>query len=90
MASNSEPELREWDEKEEDSSESLAGDEENALPSQQQREAEAPASTSVEEEKPTSLQLQRTQSGPPNGGFKAWMQVAGAYFLFFNTWGVLK
>lgn len=22
----------------------------------------------------------------PNGGFKAWLQVAGAFCLFFNTW----
>ena len=22
----------------------------------------------------------------PNGGFQAWLQVAGAFFLFFNTW----
>ncbi|KAK6355590.1 hypothetical protein TWF696_004690 [Orbilia brochopaga] len=24
---------------------------------------------------------------PPDGGFKAWMQVFGAFFLFFATWG---
>ena len=24
--------------------------------------------------------------GPPNGGLKAWLQVAGSFFLFFNTW----
>ncbi|TGO40428.1 hypothetical protein BHYA_0037g00270 [Botrytis hyacinthi] len=23
---------------------------------------------------------------PPNGGLVAWMQVTGAFFLFFNTW----
>lgn len=23
---------------------------------------------------------------PPNGGFKAWLQVAGSFFLFFNCW----
>lgn len=23
---------------------------------------------------------------PPNGGFKAWMQVFGAFLLFFNSW----
>lgn len=22
----------------------------------------------------------------PNGGFRAWLQVLGAFFLFFNTW----
>jgi hypothetical protein len=25
---------------------------------------------------------------PPNGGIKAWMQVLGAFFLNFNTWGL--
>ena len=23
---------------------------------------------------------------PPNGGFAAWLQVAGSFFLFFNAW----
>ncbi|KAE9973395.1 hypothetical protein EG327_009110 [Venturia inaequalis] len=26
----------------------------------------------------------------PNGGFKAWMQVVGSFFLFFNTWGIMN
>ena len=25
---------------------------------------------------------------PPNGGFQAWLQVAGSFFLFFNAWYV--
>ena len=25
-------------------------------------------------------------SAVPNGGFKAWLQVAGSFFLAFNTW----
>jgi hypothetical protein len=24
----------------------------------------------------------------PNGGFKAWLQVLGSFFLFFNSWFV--
>ena len=24
---------------------------------------------------------------PPNGGSLAWLQVAGSFFLWFNTWG---
>lgn len=27
---------------------------------------------------------------PPNGGTKAWMQVLGAFFLNFNTWGIIN
>lgn len=23
---------------------------------------------------------------PPNGGFNAWLQVLGSFFLFFNSW----
>ena len=23
---------------------------------------------------------------PPNGGFAAWLQVVGSFFLFFNSW----
>lgn len=25
-------------------------------------------------------------SSIPNGGFKAWLQVVGTFFIFFNTW----
>ncbi|KAH9825744.1 Major facilitator superfamily (MFS) general transporter [Teratosphaeria destructans] len=27
-------------------------------------------------------------SPPPNGGIKAWLQVVGAFFFVFNTWGM--
>lgn len=27
---------------------------------------------------------------PPNGGLAAWLQVASAFFIFFNTWGLLN
>lgn len=27
---------------------------------------------------------------PPNGGTKAWLQVLGAFFLNFNTWGLIN
>ncbi|KAJ6094959.1 MFS general substrate transporter [Penicillium canescens] len=26
----------------------------------------------------------------PNGGLKAWLQVLGTFFIFFNTWGILN
>ena len=25
---------------------------------------------------------------PPNGGIVAWLQVLGAFFIYFNTWSV--
>lgn len=28
-------------------------------------------------------------SSPPNGGLVAWLQVAGSFFLFFNSWYVI-
>ncbi|KAK1758897.1 major facilitator superfamily domain-containing protein [Echria macrotheca] len=27
---------------------------------------------------------------PPNGGLHAWIQVLGAHFLFFNSWGIVN
>lgn len=27
---------------------------------------------------------------PPDGGLTAWLQVAGGYFLFMNTWGIIN
>lgn len=29
-------------------------------------------------------------SAIPNGGTKAWLQVLGAFFLFFNSWGIVN
>ncbi|KAF6806654.1 monocarboxylate [Colletotrichum sojae] len=28
-------------------------------------------------------------AAPPNGGLKAWMQVLGSFFIYFNTWGLV-
>ena len=28
------------------------------------------------------------EMGIPNGGFVGWLQVAGSFFIFFNTWYV--
>ncbi|PSR79696.1 major facilitator superfamily transporter [Coniella lustricola] len=27
---------------------------------------------------------------PPNGGLRAWLQVLGAFFMYFNTWGIVS
>ena len=87
MTSNYEPESRDPEEKEEKSQESLVDDEENALPSEQQKETGN--SSPAEEQKPTPPQS--NDPGPvPNGGFQAWLQVVGAFMLFFNTFGILK
>ncbi|KAK5064722.1 hypothetical protein LTR84_000556 [Exophiala bonariae] len=31
-----------------------------------------------------------TMPPAPNGGFQAWIQVLGAHFLFFNSWGIVN
>jgi hypothetical protein len=38
--------------------------------------------------KETRIQTNKelTPPPPPNGGLVAWLQVAGAFFLFFNSW----
>ncbi|KAF2719374.1 MFS general substrate transporter [Polychaeton citri CBS 116435] len=48
---------------------------------------EQPANT-TSELKPTPSPY--NPGPPPNGGLKAWMQVLGAFMLFFNTWGILN
>ncbi|KAK5999154.1 MFS-type transporter dbaD [Cladobotryum mycophilum] len=46
-----------------------------------------------EEQRPSELDdpsLAPPVSLPPNGGFAAWLQVLGAFLLFFNSWGVIN
>jgi hypothetical protein len=50
---------------------------ENTLPT------EAP---SREKHGPPIISTTTTINPPPNGGLTAWLQVAGSFFLFFNTW----
>jgi hypothetical protein len=48
-------------------------------------------STSKEESDtpPLVAQGQPALNPPPNGGLKAWVQVVGAFMLFFNSWYVV-
>ncbi|KIW20131.1 hypothetical protein PV08_00706 [Exophiala spinifera] len=39
---------------------------------------------------PANLTPEKGDEPPPNGGVLAWMQVAGAFFLYFNSWGTLN
>ncbi|KAH7032117.1 major facilitator superfamily domain-containing protein [Macrophomina phaseolina] len=41
---------------------------------------------------PADIQLPAppTPSPPPNGGLQAWLQVLGAHFLFFSSWGIVN
>lgn len=38
----------------------------------------------------SSAILELDLKAPPNGGLEAWLQVLGAFFLYFNTWGELS
>lgn len=35
----------------------------------------------------SSAIVELERKGLPNGGLKAWLQILGAFFLYFNTWG---
>lgn len=49
-------------------------------------------------EEPDGASLANVSSKPsvnniksvPNGGTKAWLQVLGVFFVFFNTWGIVN
>ena len=46
--------------------------------------------STVDEKKGVSdgeLAVQTPKSSVPDGGLQAWLQVTGAFFLWFNTWG---
>lgn len=50
-------------------------------------------STKPETEESSSKPPVKAPAGPPpppNGGLNAWLQVAGGFMLFFNTWGILN
>ena len=75
MTSTQEPNLREFDDKDEKSNDSLVDDEENALPSEHERDT-------AESNGPKATPPQSNDPGPvPNGGLQAWLQVAGAYMV---------
>lgn len=44
------------------------------------------ASPSDESDSEKQKLEQHAAPPPPNGGVMAWLQVAGAFFLFFNSW----
>ncbi|KAJ5747706.1 MFS general substrate transporter [Penicillium nucicola] len=38
----------------------------------------------------TALSCSAEHEAVPNGGLKAWLQILGSFFIFFNTWGILN
>ena len=52
--------------------------------------AHAPATNSQSSEVESNDKVVAAEAeAPPNGGLKAWTQVVGSFFLFFNSWYVL-
>jgi hypothetical protein len=74
-------------------------DPEKAAPPDAEDEKPVEAATEAEAEDPREVKPPQQQGPPaggppggppPNGGFKAWLQVLGSWFLFFNTWVSLR
>ena len=47
---------------------------------------DAEANVNIPQVPATASEKVDDQGPPPNGGFKAWLQVLGSFFLFFNCW----
>lgn len=59
--------------------------------SESQFEAAAePEAVEKQNETPAAAPAGPPGGQPPDGGLKAWLQVVGAFLLFFNTWGILN
>lgn len=54
-------------------------------------ESATESATSKEESATPAIAAHRQVKSeqPPNGGIKAWVQVLGAFMLFFNSWYVV-
>ncbi|KAH1492592.1 hypothetical protein KXX06_002753, partial [Aspergillus fumigatus] len=63
-----------------------------ATPDNRSEGSSPPSTLPVEELRAEKVEETQTPSPPPppNGGWMAWLQVVGAFFLFFNSWGVVN
>ena len=61
----------------------MMSDEEKAVAPPKNDDTDSPANNLVLESPPDS---KSGSSQAPNGGFDAWLQVVGAFVLYFNTW----
>ncbi|OJJ29864.1 hypothetical protein ASPWEDRAFT_73266 [Aspergillus wentii DTO 134E9] len=51
----------------------------------------APNTGVLSDSTPTAdREFKSVDTDPPNGGIRAWLQVVGSFFLFFNTWGLIN
>ncbi|KIW08340.1 uncharacterized protein PV09_01258 [Verruconis gallopava] len=51
---------------------------------------DAEAATAAPVEKKTTRISVNNLASIPNGGFRAWMQVMGSFFIFYNSWGIIN
>ncbi|KAF5007739.1 hypothetical protein FDECE_5988 [Fusarium decemcellulare] len=47
-------------------------------------------SDTPESDREDEPQVVQDLASVPNGGFPAWLQVAGSFMLYFNTWGIIN
>lgn len=50
----------------------------------------SPSAASDEKTRATQQPTSNPDNGPPDGGRTAWLQVVGAFGVFFNSWGLLN
>ncbi|TEA19663.1 Aspyridones efflux protein apdF [Colletotrichum sidae] len=48
------------------------------------------APTASSQTSPPAVEKASAPAGPPNGGLQAWLHIAGSFFLYFNTWGLIS
>lgn len=65
------------------------GQDDSDNPVQEKREQHDQGPAVVEITGADALAGQNDQKHVPDGGFIAWLQVAGSWLLFFNSWSVL-
>ncbi|KAK1594574.1 major facilitator superfamily domain-containing protein [Colletotrichum navitas] len=53
------------------------------------RSESSPTESKASDTAAVAVQDAEAASQPPDGGHVAWLQVAGSFFLFFNSWGII-
>lgn len=57
---------------------------------QEKEDSIAPETDSTPSSPPSQAAPTASSSDIPDGGITAWLQVIGAFFLFFNSWGIVN
>jgi len=75
--------------------EKRAGEESSSSRISDSQSANKVEEKSVEQQEKNGISIESNPVAPPpsdipNGGFVAWLQCANAFFLFFNSWGIVN